>query len=197
MYQGDIMTRKKVLKEKLVLKKSVRNFINQIFISTIILLIGLIVIKRDPALKVNIKKDVYENSAEFMKFKKIYDDYFGNIIPLNNMLDKEKIVFDEKLAYISDEKYKDGVKLTVEDNYLVPTLQEGIVVYIGEKENYGNTVIVEQTDGVDVFYSNLKEINVKLYDYLGQGELIGEVNNNYLYLIFQKEGNVIDYKKYI
>lgn len=191
------MERNKVLKEKLVLKKSIKRFINQTLLSVIILLIGLIAIKKTPSLKTDINKKIYEDSIEFMKIKNLYDKYFGDVIPVSNLLNKEEPVFNEKLNYIKEEQYKDGVKLTVSNNYMVPVLKDGIVVYIGEKENYGNTIIVEQTDGVDVFYSNVKEVNVKLYDYVEQGTLLGEVKEDYMYLVFQKEGNIIDYKKYI
>ncbi len=44
--------------------------------------------------------------------------------------------------------------------------ESGIVVYIGEKENYKQTVIVQQMNGVDVWYGNIKQANVKLYDYV-------------------------------
>lgn len=191
------MERNKVLKERLVLKKSVKRLINQTLISIIILLIGLIVIKKDPSLKDNINKKLYEDSIEFTKVKNLYDKYFGDIIPVNNLLVQEEAVFDEKLNYSNQEQYKDGVKLYVSNNYMVPVLRDGIVVFIGEKEGYGNTIVVEQTDGIDVFYSNIKEVDVKLYDYVEQGTLLGEVKDNYMYLVFQKEGNIIDYKKYI
>lgn len=191
------MERNKELKQKLVLKKSIRKLLNQTLISIIILLIGLITIKKYPSLKVNINKKLYEESIDFIKVKELYDNYFGDIIPINNIFAKEQPVFSEKLNYEKSEKYKDGVKLFVSDNYMVPVLKDGIVVYIGEKENYGNTIVVEQTDGIDVFYSNINNTDIKLYDYVEQGTLLGEAKNNYMYLLFQKEGNIIDYKNYI
>ena len=184
-----------MVKERLVLKKSIRNFINQLLVSIIIVLIGLILIKKDPSLKKVINKNVYENNIQFMKVKKLYDNYLGSIIPINKKI-KEEQVFNENIKYTKKEAYKDGVALTIEKNYLIPAIKEGIVVYIGEKEEYGNTIIVEQTDGVDVFYSNIDNVNVNLYDYIEKGTLLGEASNK-LYLVFQKEGNIIDYKKYI
>ena len=38
---------------------------------------------------------------------------------------------------------------------------------------------------------------MKLYDYVEKGELLGETNNNTLFLTFQKNGEYLDYKKYI
>ena len=108
-----------------------------------------------------------------------------------------KPVFNEKIIYSQKNMYKDGVSLTVEKNYMVPSIESGIVVYIGEKEDYGYTVIVEQVNGIDVFYSNINPIDIKIYDYVEKGSLQGETKNNNLYLVFQKNGEYLDYKKYI
>ena len=92
--------------------------------------------------------------------------------------------------------YLDGVNLTVDSNYLVPSINNGLVVFVGVKENYGNVIIVQSEDGVNVWYGNLNNINVPIYKYVKKGELIGECNQS-LYLVFKKDGNVLDYKKYI
>ena len=89
------------------------------------------------------------------------------------------------------------MKLTVDENYMVPVLESGIVIFLGEKEGYGNTVVIEQVDGVDVYYSNISTDNVKLYDYVEKGTLLGEAENKKLYLVFQKDGTFLNYKDYI
>ena len=76
-------------------------------------------------------------------------------------------------------------------------LKNGLVIFIGEKEEYGNTVIVQQADGIDVWYSNLENVSVKMYDYVSQGDYLGETKDDYFYLIFKKEGNVLNYQDYI
>ena len=106
-------------------------------------------------------------------------------------------VFNEKLTYKEQSLYKDGVKLTVEDNYLVPIIESGIVVFMGEKEEYGQTVIVQQVNGIDVWYSNVDTSNISLYQYLTKGNLLGEAKSNYIYMVFQKDGKFLDYKEYI
>ena len=45
------------------------------------------------------------------------------------------LVSDEQLEYTDESLFYDGVKLEVLDKYLVPVLEEGMVTYIGEKEN--------------------------------------------------------------
>ena len=67
-------------------------------------------------------------------------------------------------------EYIDGrYKYLKED---VSLIQSGIVVYVGEKDNLGNTVIVQGVDGIDVWYSNLGNVNVSLYDYVSNGDII-------------------------
>ena len=179
---------------KLVLKKRVRSLINRVLISAIVFLIGLITIKAHPNFAKKINKHLYEESINFSGFKKVYNKIFGKYLG-----EKEEVkeVFTEKLSYKKESVYKDGVKLEVSDGYLIPAIEGGIVVYIGEKEGYGNTVIVEQIDGISTWYSNVDPKNIKLYDYIKKGDLIGEAKNKKLYLLFEKKGKFLDYKKYI
>ena len=106
-------------------------------------------------------------------------------------------MFNEKINFFKEEKYLNGVKLTVEENYLVPVIESGVIVYIGLKDNLGNTIIVEQVDGIETIYSNIDLLNYKLYDYVEKGELIGETINKNLILQFQKNGEYLDYKEII
>ena len=190
------MNQKKVVK-KLVLKKRIRNFISRLLVTIIIFLAGLILVKNNPTTKNKIIENVYEKSIKFTKIQKLYQKYFGNILSIDKIIKEETPVFNEKLTYSKKNAYKDGVALTVPKKYMVPILESGIVVYVGEKEEYGNTVIVEQTNGVDVFYANINATNIKLYDYVKKGDLLGEVKTDKLYLVFQKDGKYLNYKEYI
>ena len=106
-------------------------------------------------------------------------------------------VFDEKLDYINDTIYHDGVKLEVDNNYLVPIIKEGMVVFIGEKEHYGNVIIIEGIDGIDIWYGNMETSSIKLYDYVESGAYLGTTKDNILYLVYSKDGKYLDYKEYL
>ena len=185
------------VKKKLVLRKEVKTFINKTLLTILIFLIGMILVKKDSKYKNIIITNVYEKSFKFTKIKNLYEKYFGNVLSVDKILAEEKSVFSEKLNYKKENTYKDGVVLTVDDNYMVPVLESGIVVYIGDKEGYGSTIIVEQVNGINTYYSNINPSNIKLYDYVEKGKLLGEVKTNKLYLLFEKDGKFIDYKKYI
>lgn len=191
------MNTKKTVKKRLVLKKSVKSFITRVLITVIIFLVGMILIKKDNNVKNIILENVYDKNFEFTKIKDMYQKYFGNILSIDQLAVKEQAVFREKLSYKKANTYLDGVKLTVDENYMVPILESGIVIFIGEKEGYGNTVVVEQVDGVDVYYSNISTDGIQLYDYVEKGSLLGEAKNKKLYLVFQKDGKFLNYQDYI
>ena len=191
------MDKRKVIKKKLVLKKSIRSFISRVLVTIAIFLFGMILVKSDVSFKNKILDNVYNKQFKFVQLGEIYQKYFGNILSIDKVLVDEKPVFQEKLSYLKSSKYKDGVKLTVDENYMVPILESGIVIFLGEKEGYGNTLVVEQVDGIDVYYSNVSVSNIKLYDYVEKGELLGEAQDKKLYLLFQKDGKFLDYKEYI
>lgn len=191
------MNTRKYVKKKLVLKKSVRNFITRVLIVVIIFLVGMILVKSNSKAKNSILKQVYDTNFKFTKVKEIYQKYFGNILSIDKLALEDKQVFQEELTYQKSKSYLDGVKLQVNDNYMVPALESGIVIFMGEKEGYGNTIVIEQIDGIYVYYSNISSDGIKLYDYVEKGKLLGEAEDNQLYLVFQKDGSFLDYKKYI
>ena len=187
----------KNLKKRLVLKKEIKLYISKILLTIIIFLLSMIVVKKDQDHKAIIRNNIYEKSFKFTKIKELYNKYFGHILSIDKITYKETPAFQEQLTYNSKKTYKDGVELTVEEGYMIPNLNTGIVVYIGEKEEYGTTIIVEQENGIDVFYSNVINDGIKLYDYIEKGEYIGRAKTNKLYLIFQKSGEILDYNKFI
>lgn len=164
-------------------------------ITVIITLVILILTKSNIKFKTIFYKNVYEKNISFASLNNLYNKYIGSLDIFDKVV-KTESVFNETLTYKSKEKYKDGVKLSVDSKYLVPINESGVVVYIGKKENYENVVIIQRIDGVDEWYGNIDNVNVKLYDYVNKGTLLGEADK-YLYLVYKKDGNVLNYEEYI
>lgn len=178
-------------------KSFVSKLLTKLLYCTIMFLICLIVLKYDKNNDKKIYNYITTHNISFAKINKVFKDKFGSIIPFENIVkDTVTPVFNEKLSYSDESIYKDGVKLTIDDNYLVPILESGIVVFKGEKESYGNTIIIEQVNGIDVMYGNLSSISVDMYDYVNKGEYLGEASGS-LYLVFSNDGEYLDYKEYI
>lgn len=163
----------------------------------VIFLLLAILSKSNKNYKDFIVTNIYERNISFTKIKKLYNKYLGGIVPLDKKIEEEITVFNEELEYNGESIYHDGVKLDVDNNYLVPIIKEGMVIYIGEKENYGNVVIIEDVDGLDIWYGNMEKITVKLYDYVNAGSYLGTTKDNRLYLAYQKDGIFLDYKDYL
>lgn len=175
----------------------VKKFISKILICLILFILFMILNKKSPNFKNSFYEKVYNDTFLFATFNNWYSENFGNIFPLNHFFETSELVFDEELAYDSVSLFKDGVSLSVSSNYLVPVLESGIVIYLGEKKEYGNTLIIQQENGINVWYSNLNFFGVSMYEYVNKGDFLGEVKDNVLYLVFEKDGEFLNYKEYI
>ncbi len=111
--------------------------------------------------------------------------------------DKIVKVFNEKITFNKSEKYLDGSNLEVDKNYLVPCISSGVVVFVGEKENIGNVIIIETEDNSTITYGNILNTSLKLYDYVEKGDFIGEVSDTTLYLSILKDNNYLDITSYL
>lgn len=173
-------------------------YFSKILIVIVITLILMIVLAKNDKFKQFFYKHVYETNFSFATINKLYQQKFGDPLPFINLIKNPFApVFNEKFTYLASIEHKDGVKLTVTSNYLVPVLEDGIVIFVGDKDDYKNTVIIQQSNGLDVWYSNINNLNVKLYDYVEKGSLVGETIGEDLFLIFVKDGVTIDYREFI
>lgn len=177
--------------------KKIKKLLISLMITTIIFLVTLIVFKSNSSLKNWFNYNVLESTFSFAWLNEKYKNAFGASIPFKELMPEVEPVFNEKLSYTAKSKYLDGVKLTVSNNYLIPNIEKGLVIFVGEKENYGLCVIIQQIDAVEAMYCNVSNIAVKLYDYIDAGMLIGEVDDNQLILSFKDNNGVVDYEKYI
>lgn len=175
--------------------KFFKNIIVRVLVVIVLFLLLSIFYKSSDYMKDKIIKYLYTDNISFTKINNIYNKYLGGVLPFKNRIDTEQ-VFNESLKYNNLSIYYDGVNLGVSEVYLVPALEEGMVVFIGEKENYGETIIIEDLNGIRTWYGNISNTSLKLYDYISQGSLIGEVNNN-LYLVFSKEDKYLNYEEYL
>ena len=133
-------------------------------------------IMKNKTFKTWFNNNVIEKNISFETVKKTYTKYFGSVLPFEKLM-KTEPVFNEKLNYTELNKFENGISLTVENNYLVPVQYSGIVVFVGEKKPYGNTVIIE-SDNVTIWYSNIDTSNIKVYDHVEKGKYLGETLNN-------------------
>ena len=177
--------------------KKYKKYLTKILISIIFFLVSIIYIKLNNNNKSNYEQIFLKDSISFTKINNWYNNYFGKIVPLPDVSNDTQMVFNENIVYTNSDNYLNGKVFTVEQDYIVPSLQSGIIVFMGEKEGYGNTLIVQGIDGYDVWYCNVDYSNLNLYDYVKKGESLTKVNDNYLYIVIMKDNNYISYEEYI
>ena len=131
------------------------------------------------------KKYAYDQNLKFTKITKLYNKYFGKVLKEV----KETPVSDTKITYTDVSSYKDGAKLS-EVGAIYPYKS-------GDKDEYGKTIIIQGMDGVDYWYSNVSDINVKLYDYVSSSTVIANAKDSVLYVVFMRDGKSLDYEEYI
>ena len=170
-------------------RKWLKRFINKVLITLILLIISLIFIKASSRNKDNFKKVIFNETFKFSKFNEFYEKYFGSF-NINNELP----VISEKIDYTNGEKYLNGINVKINNN-IVSSIANGIVVFKGNKDEINNLVIVQGSDGFDIWYGLLENINVSIYDYINEGALIGSANKVF-YLAITKDNKFYSYDEY-
>lgn len=190
-HQGRMIIQEKKQPNKLPWKKN----ITQVLISIIFVLISAIYICWSKETKEIYKKHVFETNLSFTSINEWYENIFGSSIPID-FTNNNLLVNSPNISINEITKYQDGVMVNVGKESVINAQNSGIVVFIGEKENYGNVVIIQGIDGVDIWYGNITNVNVSLYDYVEKNMLLGSASSDQIYYVIQKDGTFLDYEEY-
>ena len=191
-----VSDKKEVLPDKVVYLK---NLISRTLITIIFVLVSLIYTKISTSNKELYQKYVLSDSLAFTKIKKVFDKYLGKTDILNNKTpnkENETSVFNS-INYSNIEAYKNGFKLSVNAGDVVNVITSGIVVYNGDKDDLGSTIIIQGNDGVDIWYSNITDADIKVYDYIESGAILGVSSSDYIILTILKDGKYLTYEEYM
>lgn len=186
---------KKETEKKSFTSKFIYSILVKTLIVVVLFLASLIYIKQSNKNKNNFKSVVYNNSLSFAKIYNVYKKYLGDVIPFKNIFkDNTKLVSSEKLTYNSITKKDNGYLLSISNNYTISSITSGIVIENKKDSNYINMITVQDKNGLNITYGILTDINVKLYDYIEKGEIIG-VASDKLYLSFKKDNKYLSYEE--
>lgn len=174
--------------------KYIKNLFTRTLISVILVLLVSIYINISDQNLLNFNNYFFKETLEFTKINNLYSKYFGDILPDKG--NKTLPVFNEPTTEKNIEPFnQNSYAITLSSNTF-SYLESGIVVFYGEKENLGKTIIIQGIDGTDIWYSNLESSNITLYDYVEKNSIIGVFKENKPILTFMENGNYISYEKY-
>lgn len=156
-----------------------KKILSKLFTIIIFIMLVVTISNYSPGFKNFIIDDVLNSTYDFSKVNKLINN-FTTVFKNDNTT---KVSFVENKTH---EKYLDGVKYIIGENEEIKLKSSGIVTYIGKKNGYNNTIIVQQSNGYYAWYGNVKE-SIKLYDYIEAGETIGTSSDEYYYVLFKDD----------
>lgn len=201
MIDENSFNRKITVKKEVEKESNFKSFLFKILIKSLLVIVlflsSLIYIKQSDKNKDKFEKIVYNNSLSFAKIYNVYQKYLGDVIPFKNIYkDNTKVVSSDKLTYSNIKKENNGYILDVSNMYSIGSLNSGIIIKIEENDTYKTMITIQNEEGLNITYGLLSDLNVKLYDYVEQGEILG-VANKKLYLIFKKDDKYLSYEEYL
>ncbi|PFA23094.1 M23 family peptidase [Bacillus cereus] len=163
-------------------------FLFKVLLAAILVLSVAILFKKAPAPFVGAKtvvKQVMQEEFQFATVSKWYEGQFGKPLSFLPVSEKKQTVQQKDYAVPASGKVmqsfqKDGQGVFVQTatNTAVESVNEGIVIFAGKKEGFGNIVEIQHADGTESWYGNLGETSVKLYDYVEKKQKVGTVGSN-------------------
>lgn len=160
-----------------------KNLFSKFLTIVIFTLLVIIISNNNSSFKSFIIDKVLNSTFDFSKINKVISNITGIFDSKENTLNVSKV-------YRDSEKYKDGIKYILNGEENVYLNDSGIVTFIGEKEGYKNTIIIQQSNGYYAWYGNITP-KVKLYDYVEKGTIIGTSVDEYYYVLL-KDDKIVD-----
>ena len=191
------LNHKKINKFNPKIQKYLSNLLSKFLLSIIFLMVSIILIKSNSNIKTFYQEDILTKQINFTKFNNFYTKYFGNILPDYTVPSiPTQMASNTELDYNNGTPYLNGTKLETTENYPVPIITSGIIVFLGEKDFLGPTCIVQGVDGIDIWYSHIDTSSLNLYDYVTEGKILAPTEDDYFYLTIDSNGNYLTYDTY-
>lgn len=161
-------------------------FLLKIFVSACLILSAAIIYKH-PSEKLEPVRQtiskIMENEFQFALVADWYEKTFGK--PLALLPDKSKTTnTKQEYALPASAKIlegfdhdKQGVIIQTKNNAAVQAIMAGLVIFTGEKEKLGKTVIIQHADKSETWYAHLSKIDATIYDKVEVGDTIGVVSS--------------------
>lgn len=130
----------------------------------------------------SVVSQVMEKDFQFAQVSKWYEDRFG--APLT-FLTKGEDNTDSLSDYAVPASGKvlesfqtngQGILIETAVDANVEAIDEGVVVFVGEKSGIGNAVVIQHVDGSESWYGDLNDVSVNVYDSVEKGETIAKVS---------------------
>ena len=132
-------------------------------------------------------KTTMETEFQFAAVSNWYEDQFGKPLALLPINERENIADNNTgntryalpaSGRILEDFGDNGQRITIETGKgaMVEAMNEGLVRFVGTKEGFGKTVIIQHADKSESWYGNLADFDVNVYEYISQGAAVGKAS---------------------
>ncbi|GKU81431.1 M23 family metallopeptidase [Niallia sp. NCCP-28] len=187
-------------------------FLLKILGAAVFFLAVAIIVKQQTATFASAEKVIRQSMNQEFNFAGVsnwYEKQFGKplaFLPLEKQKEEKEENNLQQYALSASgkilEDFNDNgqrVAIETDNDTTVQAMNEGFVKFAGEKEGFGNTVIIQHSDKSESWYGNLKEIDVKIYENLKKGDKVGLASSyendeslGLFYFAIKKDNDFID-----
>jgi stage IV sporulation protein FA len=161
-------------------------FLFRSLLSAVIVLGLAIILKSNSPIASEVRtglSKVYNSEFQFASIQKWYEDRFGSPIAFLPQLNNKKETVDSVDYGVPAtgkvlQSFKtdgQGILIQTELNQKVEAIDGGNVIFVGEKDDLGQTVIVQHADGSESWYGKLSSTNVKYMERVDSKKVLGTV----------------------
>lgn len=189
-------------------------FFLKILVSICLFLVVAVLFKHPSARLDTARSFVTENMNKEFQFASVsswYENAFGKPIAfLPSESTPETVDTDEEYAMPASgeitqtfEANGEGIIMETSIGSKVEAINEGVVIFAGEKEGIGKTVVIQHANKSESWYGQLEKIDVKLYDLVKKGKEVGQVtvsddgSKGRFYLAIKENDAFVDPKQVI
>lgn len=165
-------------------------FLLKILGAAVLFLAVAIVVKKDSStftsMEVSIRQAM-DKEFNFAFVSEWYEDQFGTPLAFLPSTQEDNQTEDQDLQQyalsasgrILEDFDENGQRIAIETGIdtSVQAMNEGRVIFIGEKDGFGNTVVIQHSDNSESWYGNLKEVDVSIYEEIQKGGKVGAASS--------------------
>lgn len=159
-------------------------FLFKLLVSFCLVLLVAILFKTESTAGDPLKRIVAQSFTSEFQFAKVsgwFEDTFGQPLvylpqPTGKKEDSALVVPASGKILAGFDRDGQGILVQTSQNTTVESIDDGVVIFSGTKQDHGKTIIVQHTDNSESWYGNLGEVKVGLYSKVTKGTPLGVVS---------------------
>lgn len=202
---------KKSPKKKSTEQRVFLTYLSKAVLSAALFLISFVMLKTDFITVEKPKQLLLQSLQNEFPFAAVHEWYVANLgIPLS-LVPQERMVLDFANDLLetpitgevieSFQTNGSGIMISPENESVIHSVNKGIVIFAGNKNETDKTIVIQHSDGSETTYGMLSTIDVHLYQIVETNQVIGTKDpsdeNKAVFFSIEKENHFIDPAKVI